>query len=84
MKFRKHIFCTLLVLFLAGCTSPSEPKSALESTPAPSPDAVVFTDALGHEVELHRWDRVVSLYGSFRKQLYRSRIFLQLHQLFQV
>lgn len=65
MKFRKHIFCTLLVLFLVGCTSPSEPKSAVESTPAPSPDAVVFTDALGHEVELHRWDRIVSLYGSF-------------------
>ena len=31
----------------------------------PPPEAIGFTDALGYGVTLERWERVVSLYGSF-------------------
>ncbi len=42
-------------LLLSACAAPAE---------AP-PAAHTFTDALGYEVRLNRWERVVSLYGSF-------------------
>jgi len=47
----------LSILLLAGCAGPA---------PGPEADAAVtFTDALGYTVSLSKWDRVVSLYGSF-------------------
>ena len=64
MKSRKHILCILLALLLAGC-APTPSETAIASISAQPPDAVVFTDALGYEVQLDSWERVVSLYGSF-------------------
>jgi len=46
----------LSLLLLSACAAPASPESE-----AP----ITFTDALGHEVSLTGWDRVVSLYGSF-------------------
>ena len=62
----KSILAALIAaLVLIGCNPSTPSESASEATPAPPPDAVVFTDAWGYEVELHSRDRVVSLYGSF-------------------
>lgn len=61
MKHYKSVFCAVLAAVLltaCGASAPSE-------EPAPSPEAVTFTDALGYEAVIERWDRVVSLYGSF-------------------
>lgn len=61
MKHYKSVFCAVLAAVLltaCGASAPSE-------EPAPSPVAVTFTDALGYEAVIERWDRVVSLYGSF-------------------
>ena len=58
MKYIKHLLViALTALLLAACTAaPDKPESA---------PAVTFTDALGYEVSLTGWERVVSLYGSF-------------------
>lgn len=61
MKHYKSVFCAVLAAVLltaCGASAPSE-------EPAPSPEAVTFADALGYEAVIERWDRVVSLYGSF-------------------
>lgn len=56
MKYTRHLLAVLLaVLLLTACSAPTVEEQA----------AVTFTDALGYEVSLSRWDRVVSLYGSF-------------------
>ena len=52
----------LAVCLLSACAAPA-PKEEVQ--PAPPPDAVAFTDALGYETVIESWDRVVSLYGSF-------------------
>ena len=52
----------LAVCLLSACAAPA-PKEEVQ--PAPPPDAVAFTDALGYEAVIESWDRVVSLYGSF-------------------
>lgn len=73
MNARKPFaWIALAVLLLAGCTAapPAGSVSSAVSSPAgsaPSGQAqpVVFTDALGYEVALTSWERVVSLYGSF-------------------
>lgn len=71
MKALKNILCvTLTALTLTACGAPA---AAPETTAAPdtvtdsntSATPVRFTDALGYEVELESWERVVSLYGSF-------------------
>lgn len=47
----------LLMILLTACAAPASPPE--------QEAAITFTDALGHEVSLTRWERVVSLYGSF-------------------
>lgn len=44
------------ILLLSACAAPA---------PTPDDAAVTFTDALGYTVTLSKWERVVSLYGSF-------------------
>lgn len=58
-RFHKILCAVLLAVLLAGCAA--APPVA-ETVP---PSGAAFTDALGHEVVLRSWDRVVSLYGSF-------------------
>lgn len=77
MKYRKRFLCAALAaMLLAGCSGrPADLGEGGGASPAPSSQAsapaassagdVVFTDALGYQVELHSWQRVVSLYGSF-------------------
>ena len=61
MKHWKPVLCIVLAaVLLTACGAP-----APQEEPAPSPEAVTFTDALGYEAVIERWDRVVSLYGSF-------------------
>lgn len=63
--FKRIAAALLAVLLLAGCggkTNDAQSAEPSESVPA---QTVQFTDALGYEVELTSWDRVVSLYGSF-------------------
>ena len=56
----------LAAFLLAGCTAaPPADGAAADAVQPPPPAAVTFTDVLDHEVTLERWDRVVSLYGSF-------------------
>ena len=52
-------------VLLAGCTATPSADSGAAAEAEPPPAAIVFTDALGHEVILESWDRVASLYGSF-------------------
>ena len=52
-------------VLLAGCTTAPSADSGAAAEAEPPPAAIVFTDALGHEVILESWDRVASLYGSF-------------------
>lgn len=66
------LFCLFFAaLILAGCSfapSAGTALSSVSSLPAScTSDArpVAFTDALGYEVVLTSWERVVSLYGSF-------------------
>lgn len=61
MKHYKSVFCAVLAAVLLTACGASAP----DEEPAPSPEAVTFTDALGYEAVIERWDRVVSLYGSF-------------------
>ena len=61
MKHWKPVLCIVLaatLLTACGAPAPQEQSSA-------SPEAVTFTDAWGYEAVIERWDRVVSLYGSF-------------------
>ena len=53
----KALAAVAAAVLWAGCAA-----APLAETP---PAAAAFTDALGYEVALERWDRVVSLYGSF-------------------
>ena len=59
MKFWKTCLCALLAALLTACAAPAPQASA------PAPEGVTFTDALGYEVHIESWERVVSLYGSF-------------------
>lgn len=59
MKFWKTCLCALLAALLTACASPAP------QAPVPAPEGVTFTDALGYEVHIQSWERVVSLYGSF-------------------
>lgn len=68
MNHWKRILCAACAaLFLVGCAaqpaSSHDPASAASA--ASENGGLVFTDALGYEVTLTSWDRVVSLYGSF-------------------
>ena len=66
MNHWKRILCAVCTaLFLAGCSA--QPAGANGSSAAASSDSggITFTDALGYDVTLTSWDRVVSLYGSF-------------------
>lgn len=70
MKALKNILCVLLaMLMLTGCGAPAAAPEVTSAEPAAAPETtaepVRFTDALGYEVEIESWDRVVSLYGSF-------------------
>lgn len=74
---KKKTSCRLMAVLLAavlltGCGSEKSESGASDAQqPAGSSlteqaaRPVVFTDALGYEVEIDSWDRVVSLYGSF-------------------
>ena len=72
---RKKAGCLLAALLaaalLAGCGGRDGSGSSLgeqdgaSSQQAQGAQQVVFTDALGYEVRLDSWQRVVSLYGSF-------------------
>lgn len=53
---KRFICLALCVLLLCGCAPVADP---------PASTALTFTDALGYEVHVDTWDRVVSLYGSF-------------------
>ena len=57
MKAKILIAVCLIGMLLCGCGG-QEKRAAPEA-------ALRFTDALGYEVSLQSWDRVVSLYGSF-------------------
>lgn len=58
MRFLKILCALWAAAALTGCgAGPRE-------TP-PAEPALVFTDALGHEVALRSWERVAALYGSF-------------------
>lgn len=74
----KKILCALLAaLLLAGCAAQSTAASgaasggeaaASQDQAAPAQtqaEALTFTDAMGYEVTVESWERVVSLYGSF-------------------
>lgn len=70
--FKKSICILLAALLLAGCAAQgvAAPEGASASeAPAQTAGAeaspVQFTDALGCEVTVPSWERVVSLYGSF-------------------
>lgn len=76
MKALRNILCVALAaLMLTACgAAPAAPEAPADTAAAPEPPAaqesepaahVRFTDALGYEVELESWERVVSLYGSF-------------------
>ena len=61
----KTAVAVLAAVFLAGCSAVPPADSGVPAESVPSLAAIVFTDALGHEVILESWERVVSLYGSF-------------------
>lgn len=63
-KYSIGIAAFLALALLAGCAAAPEQKGTAADAAA-SPPAAAFTDALGYEVTLESWDRVVSLYGSF-------------------
>lgn len=59
MRLKKLFSMLLLSALLCACGAQSGPAAPETQT------AVTFTDALGYEVTLESWERVVSLYGSF-------------------
>lgn len=64
MKKALSILCAALLL--SGCSAGSAgSRGAPDPVLTPPPEAAAFTDALGYEVALDSWERVVSLYGSF-------------------
>lgn len=64
-SWKTFLSAVLAALMLTACAVPAPEEPAGASEPAPPPDAVTFTDALGYETTIESWDRVVSLYGSF-------------------
>jgi len=60
MKLQKLTAVLLAALLLTACAAP-----AAEEVPAENSASVTFTDAMGYQVSLMSWNRVVSLYGSF-------------------
>lgn len=67
-KLSRSLFVALAAVLLTGCIAGPPPVvggAPADAVSPPPPAAVAFTDALGHEVALERWERVVSLYGSF-------------------
>lgn len=64
-RMKKILGTALAAVLLAGCTAAPPADSGAAAEAEPPPAAIVFTDALGHEVILESWDRVASLYGSF-------------------
>lgn len=79
--FKKSVSILLAALLLVGCAAQAAPSGAetdsataepaAESAAGAAPEAAAepaaqaFTDAMGYEVTVASWDRVVSLYGSF-------------------
>ena len=63
--FKRIAAALLAVLLLAGCSGKTNDAQSADPSASAPEQAVQFTDALGYEVELTSWDRVVSLYGSF-------------------
>ena len=61
-KWKRFAALLLAALLLTGCGAKTQSEA---SAPSQQEPAVRFTDALGYEVELTSWERVVSLYGSF-------------------
>lgn len=70
---KKRMVCLLALLLavslLAGCGGGGGSQSGTQESGASQTEQqeqpIVFTDALGYEVRLDSWQRVVSLYGSF-------------------
>ena len=66
MNMKKAFSILCAALLLAGCSAGSaESRGAPDPVLTLPPEAAAFTDALGYEVDLDSWERVVSLYGSF-------------------
>lgn len=63
--FKRIAAALFAVLLLAGCSGKTNDAQSADPSESAPEQAVQFTDALGYEVELTSWDRVVSLYGSF-------------------
>ena len=63
--FKRIAAALLAVLLLAGCSGKTNDAQSADPSASAPEQTVQFTDALGYEVELTSWDRVVSLYGSF-------------------
>lgn len=63
--FKRIAAALLAVLLLAGCSGKTNDAQSADPSESAPAQTVQFTDALGYEVELTSWDRVVSLYGSF-------------------
>lgn len=65
----RRLFCGFLaavLLLVSGCgVAGSEAVSGSAVSSQKGTESIVWTDALGYEVQLERWERVVSLYGSF-------------------
>ena len=63
--FKRIAAALFAVLLLAGCSGKTNDAQSADPSESAPEQTVQFTDALGYEVELTSWDRVVSLYGSF-------------------
>ena len=63
--FKRIAAALLAVLLLAGCSGKTNDAQSADPSESAPERTVQFADALGYEVELTSWDRVVSLYGSF-------------------
>lgn len=71
-KLPALLLCLSLLTACGGHAEPEDVRTPPPETEAPAPRteaadlaSTTFTDALGYEVTLESWDRVVSLYGSF-------------------
>lgn len=60
---KKTILAIMLLCLLCSCGTGGTGES--QSHAAGGESALVFTDAMGYEVNLNSWERVVCLYGSF-------------------